>query len=204
MAVPSSILVADGSADCADAVAMLLASNGMRVTVAYDGQRAITLGACEHFDAAVMDVAMPGASGMAVARELRRSHGTSIKLVAYTAWPPSAAHDTAGASDFDEIVLKACHPMDLLRAISPECHGALLRSMQASGEQVRLQISLAHALLDTASLQRSPVRAAELRELVGRRAGAIERSLGGLLIAEVREAVLAELAALRRRIPSGT
>jgi DNA-binding response OmpR family regulator len=131
VATPESILVADGSRDCADAVAMMLAASGMRPTVAYDGQVAIALGTRERFDAAVMDLTMPGATGFAVASELRRVHGDSIKLIAYTAWPDSVAQKQHGWAAFDEVISKSSQPWELLRAVSPECYGAFLHALRA-------------------------------------------------------------------------
>lgn len=198
--MPESILVADGSQDCADAVAMMLASSGMRPTVAYDGQVAIALGTRERFDAAVMDLTMPGATGFTVAGELRRVHGESIKLIAYTAWPDSVAQKLQGPSTFDEVVSKSSEPWELLRAVSPECYGTFLRSMKASGERLRLEIGLANSLLDQAKFHRLPHRRAELHDLVSKRALFIEHSLRRLVITGERDALEARLDALLTRI----
>ena len=134
MATPESILVADGSRDCADAVAMMLAASGMRPTVAYDGQVAIALGTRERFHAAVMDLTLPGATGFTVASELRRVHGDSIKLIAYTAWPDSVALKEHGAAAFDAVISKSSEPWELLRAVSAECYAVHLRLARIGAE----------------------------------------------------------------------
>ena len=200
MPIPASILVADGSRDCADAVAMMLEENGMRAAVAYDGASALLLGSRERFDAAVMDIAIPGASSFEVAEVLRRRQGSSIRLVAYTAWPESVMRRTDGLAAFDEIVSKASDPLELLRAISLETYGALLRSMQASAEQLRLELSLAHGQLDRAWIARDEETREQLRSLVKKRLLFVERASSRLLMSDTREGIETELELLRARI----
>lgn len=200
MPIPASILVADGSRDCADAVAMMLAENGMRAAVAYDAPAAISLARREPFDAAVMDIAIPGACGLAVAEEVRRLRGPSIRLVAYTAWPDSVMRGTAAHATFDEVVSKTSDPLELLRAVSAECYGSLLRSMQASIDQLRLEIRLGHNLLDTARIAGPGEKREGLRALVEKRLVFVERAASRLLMSDVREAIEAECDVLRARI----
>ena len=200
MPIPASILVADGSRDCADAVAMMLAENGMRAAVAYDAPAAISLVMHEPFDAAVMDITIPGAGALGLAEEVRRLRGPSIRLVAYTAWPDSVTRGAGALATFDHVVSKACDPLDLLRAVSAETYGAVLRSMLATVEQLRLEITLAHNLLDTAWIVRRGQKRDELRSLVEKRLGFVERASSRLLMSEVREGIETQLEVLRARI----
>ena len=197
MSVPASILVADGSRDCADAVAMMLASNGMRASVAYDAPAALSLLAHEPFDGAVMDITIPGGSALEVAEECRRLRGGSIRLVAYTAWPASAARAPA---PFDQVVSKASDPLDLLRAISAETYGALLRSMQASANHLRIELQFADSLLDRAWLLQSAAQRQDLHAFVEKRMRFVESASRRLLMSEAREAIEADLGVLRARI----
>jgi DNA-binding response OmpR family regulator len=200
VSIPASILVADGSRDCADAVAMMLASNGMRAAVAYDAAAGMSLVARGHFDAAVTDLTLPGACGLSFAEELRRRCGRSIRLVAYTAWPASVARGAGADVTFDEVVSKASDPLELLRAVSAEAYGALLRSMQASVDDLRFDISLGHNLLDSAWTARTLARRRDLRGRVEKRLAAVERAAGRLLMADARAGIEAELEILRARI----
>lgn len=200
MPIPASILVADGSRDCADAVAMMLSENGMRTAVAYDAPAALSLCKREPFDGAVMDIAIPGACGLEVAEELRRLRGRSIRLVAYTAWPASVAHRAGADATFDEVVCKASDPLDLLRAVSAETYHALLRSMRASVEQLHLELKLAHSLLDTARIAGSPESREQLRALVEKRMRFVDHAASRLLMRDAREAIEADLAMLRARM----
>jgi len=201
VSVPASILVADGSRDCADAVAMMLASNGMRASVAYDAPAALSLVAHEPFDAVVMDIIIPGASGLEVAEECRRLRGRSTRLVAYTAWPAPAGHrGLAEGHPFDEVVSKASDPLDLLRAVSAETYCALVRSMKASLEHLHLELELAGSLLDRVWLLKSAAKRQELHAFVEKRMRFVELSARRLLISDAREAIEAELGVVRARM----
>jgi CheY-like chemotaxis protein len=200
---PASILVADPIRDCADAVVMMLSSSGLRACAVYDGTEAISMAAALKPDSAVLDLEMPGATGFEVARELRRTRGRAINLVAYTAWPAELVREKVTSAGFDELVPKTCDVMDLLRAVSPECYGDLLRSMQASAAQLRLQITLAHTLLDHAGVASTGKTRDDLRRLVETRVPTLEEALAHVMIASDRDTLRAELEALRRRVKPG-
>ena len=70
-----SVLVVDDNRDSADSMAMLLRMKGHRVQVAYSGAQALDFAErTEHIDVALIDIAMPGADGFTVLRELKRTH----------------------------------------------------------------------------------------------------------------------------------
>ncbi|WP_206956407.1 PAS domain-containing hybrid sensor histidine kinase/response regulator [Trinickia acidisoli] len=67
-----AVLVVDDNRDSADSMAMLLRMKGHRVQVAYSGAQALDVaGRAEHIDVALIDIAMPGADGFAVLRQLK-------------------------------------------------------------------------------------------------------------------------------------
>src|SRR5689334_21342647 len=85
-AIPPTIIVADADRDCANAVAMLLNGAGMSARVAYGGLAAIALADECQPASAVIDIAMPGVSGLDVARHLRARYDNDVRIVGYTAW----------------------------------------------------------------------------------------------------------------------
>jgi CheY-like chemotaxis protein len=69
-----NVLVVDDNCDSADSMAMLLRMKGHRVQVAYSGAQAVEAAEhAEHIDVALVDLAMPGADGFAVLRQLKRT-----------------------------------------------------------------------------------------------------------------------------------
>jgi PAS domain S-box-containing protein len=65
------VLIVDDNRDSADSMAMLIALKGHRVRVAYSGAQALNIARTERVDLALIDIAMPGADGFAVLRELK-------------------------------------------------------------------------------------------------------------------------------------
>ncbi|WP_437693720.1 adenylate/guanylate cyclase domain-containing protein [Sorangium sp. So ce176] len=68
-----AILVVDDSRGNRDVLCRVLQNNGFRAIAAEDGPRALGLAARERFDAVLLDVNMPGISGLGVLSALRQS-----------------------------------------------------------------------------------------------------------------------------------
>lgn len=68
---PLSVMVVDGSADAAESLALVLRSNGYRVTVATSGEDALRAAEEAMPDFALLDGRLPGLDGWEVARRLR-------------------------------------------------------------------------------------------------------------------------------------
>ncbi|WP_437821069.1 response regulator [Sorangium sp. So ce1078] len=68
-----AILVVDDSRGNRDVLCRVLQNNGFRAVAAEDGPRALGLAARERFDAVLLDVNMPGISGLGVLSALRQS-----------------------------------------------------------------------------------------------------------------------------------
>lgn len=104
----------DDNRDAADSLATLLGMAGAEVAVAYDGARALELVETFQPRAAVLDLGMPGMSGLDVARRIRERHADSeCALIALTGWGQAAdrqmtrdagfCHHLTKPVDFDEM-----------------------------------------------------------------------------------------------------
>ncbi|MFM0204092.1 response regulator [Paraburkholderia fungorum] len=88
---PVRVLVVDDSCPSADALSAYLHAGGLSVRTVYHGSDALREAKAWIPDCIVLDVAMPGLSGIGVAAALRRIGATGkIPLLAFTAF------DTAG------------------------------------------------------------------------------------------------------------
>jgi CheY-like chemotaxis protein len=86
-AVPVRVLVVDDSRPSADALSAYLQAGGMSVRTVYHGSDAVREAKAWLPDCIVLDVAMPGLSGIGVAAALRRIEATGkIPLLAFTAF----------------------------------------------------------------------------------------------------------------------
>jgi PAS domain S-box-containing protein len=117
------VLIADDNRDGADVLAMALGLAGHQVRVAYDGCSA--LAAAREFlpDVALLDVAMPGLDGHALARALRaESCGRDILLCALTGWGQDQDRLRALEAGFDHHFTKPID-MDAVEALLSEGAG---------------------------------------------------------------------------------
>jgi hypothetical protein len=69
---PRRILVVDDQGDVADVFAALLEKLGQQVQVAYDGETALEIALEQRPQIAILDVAMPGMTGVELAQPLRK------------------------------------------------------------------------------------------------------------------------------------
>lgn len=111
-ALPPRVLVVDDFIDSADALAAFLANTGFDTRVAYNGCDALKIANEWRPDSIVLDIAMPGVSGLAVARTLRESPATAqVPLLAYTACETGDNYAELRASGFDGVCEKPIDPL---------------------------------------------------------------------------------------------
>lgn len=100
------ILVVDDNEDNAHIIRDYLEAKGYPITVAYNGDEAITLFQQTKPSIVLLDVMMPGRDGWQVCRELKTSaSGKSIRVVMVTAlqdWMDKRQALETGADDFVE------------------------------------------------------------------------------------------------------
>jgi CheY-like chemotaxis protein len=116
------ILVVDDEEDIRSMLGIVLAGEGWQVDEAPGGAEAIALCAATAFDVVVLDLRMPGLSGLDVARELT-STGFRGRLVLFSAYVDSAVErecEELGIAVVDKVdwygLVDACRAAAPLRA----------------------------------------------------------------------------------------
>ena len=111
------VLVVDDDADIRDLVALKLQASGLEVHTANDGISGLELATQGPFDAIVLDVMMPGMSGIDVLQAMRSAGNTTpvILLTAKTQEYDVEAGFNAGATDY---VTKPFSPRELLARVN--------------------------------------------------------------------------------------
>lgn len=108
------VLVADDNHDAAVALALWLGFDGHLVQTAADGPTALRLARDFKPDVALLDLGMPGITGLELAGVLRAEHWASgLRLVAVSGWGDDASRQLALAAGFDEHVTKPAEPEHL-------------------------------------------------------------------------------------------
>jgi DNA-binding response OmpR family regulator len=131
------ILVVEDDLVIADAVSRRLVSEGFTVDAVHDGPAAVAAGAATRYDAAVLDVMLPGLDGLEVCRRLQAQ------------WPLPVLMLTARADETDRIVglsvgaddylIKPFSPRELVARVR-----ALLRRVERAAQLAQAQLAAAN------------------------------------------------------------
>ena len=109
------VLVVEDDEKLAAQLAAALGAAGFAVDVEHDGREAAFAGSVEPYDAAVLDLGLPGQDGVSVLREWREGgcHWPVLVLTARNRWSDKLASFDAGADDYltkpfmtEEVVLR--------------------------------------------------------------------------------------------------
>jgi CheY-like chemotaxis protein len=115
-----SVLVADDCRDATDSLSILLQLWGHDVRVAYSGRAALALAVADRPDVLLLDLAMPGMDGCALARQIRRHPSLDGSLlVAVTGYADEVHRRIGRAAGFNRFLVKPVDPSameELLRA----------------------------------------------------------------------------------------
>jgi len=118
------VLVVDDNVDAAQSLALLLQATGHAVRVAYDGPSAVDAALAFCPDMAVIDIGLPGISGLEVARRIRKlATIDSIVLVAMTGYGQAADRTNSLAAGFDHHLVKPAdftQVQKILSALAPK------------------------------------------------------------------------------------
>lgn len=116
---PLQVLVVDDNNNITSTLAALLGRWGYEVLSATDGPAALELARRCHPDLVLLDIAMPGMDGYAVAAQLRQDPGTATaRIVAITGHGHREDQARALVSGFDSHLTKPVQPKALRRALS--------------------------------------------------------------------------------------
>lgn len=105
------ILLVDDYADALDVWTLYLKMCGFDVDAATDGLAALEMVRRQCPDAAILDLELPGLSGLDLARRLRcDERASAIPLIAMTGHSQRARIDEALAAGFNLVITKPCDP----------------------------------------------------------------------------------------------
>ena len=113
-----TILVADDDRDIRELVVFKLEQSGYGVIEAEDGAAALVAARLHRPDLCVLDVMMPGLSGVEVIRELRRDQGCAdVKVILLTARAQEADVETGFSVGADDYVVTPFSPRELVSRV---------------------------------------------------------------------------------------
>src|SRR5260370_15980380 len=112
------VLIADENVDDREMYKQFLVTRGYLVSVASDGQEAVTRALNERFDIVVLDLALPKLDGIQVVTQLRSFTSTSrLPVVTLSAQTGQHVRAAAVAAGTDRALEKPLPPQDLESAI---------------------------------------------------------------------------------------
>lgn len=104
------VLVVDDNHDEAETLAQILEMRGHEVAVAHDGPGAVASALADRPDVVLCDIGLPGMDGYEVARKLRASSASHIRLVAVSGYAQPEDVARATEAGFDAHVAKPPDP----------------------------------------------------------------------------------------------
>jgi CheY-like chemotaxis protein len=110
------VLLVEDNQGLLDTLADVLGSAGMEVGKALDAPEAVGMLAREHYDVAIVDMILPGSSGVEVVRKLKES-SPATRIVICTAYYDNQLLPQARALGVDETVQKPADPAALIALI---------------------------------------------------------------------------------------
>jgi two-component system alkaline phosphatase synthesis response regulator PhoP len=173
----NKILLVEDEPDLVLMLADRLRAEGYFVETAGDGEKALELLAGRAFDLVILDIMLPGKSGIEVCRELRQL-GIAVPVLMLTARSQPVDKVVGLKIGADDYVTKPFEMMELLARVE-----ALLRRAQATGHggpvhefgSVRLNVRAAEVLRDGKPVALSAREFQLLRYLIEHRGAAITR-----------------------------
>lgn len=115
---PTSFLVVEDNHDSAETMAALLELDGHRVRVAFDGRQALDLALHEAPRVVLLDIGLPGLSGLEVARRMRATPSLAdTMIIGMSGYAQAGDRTAAGEAGFDAHLAKPAEVSDVYRAI---------------------------------------------------------------------------------------
>ncbi|MER7280842.1 response regulator transcription factor [Dactylosporangium sp. CA-052675] len=114
----TAILVADDDMDIRDLVAFKLEQAGYEVVAVDNGLAALTAATENPPDLVVLDVMMPGMSGIDVCRQLRQEQGTkALPIILLTARAQEGDVEVGFGAGADDYIVKPFSPRELVSRV---------------------------------------------------------------------------------------
>ena len=113
------VLVVDDNHDAAESMAQLLAMNGHEVCVAHDGPAALEAVQKFQADLVLLDIGLPGLSGLEVAKRIRQIPALAdVTLVAMTGYGQETDHRNSKEAGFDHHLVKPANFNEISRILA--------------------------------------------------------------------------------------
>lgn len=113
-----SVLIADDDTDIRDLVQFKLEQAGFEVTAVDNGLAALSAARRDPPDLVVLDVMMPGMSGIDVCQELRRDqHTAGLPIILLTARAQEGDVEIGFGVGADDYIVKPFSPRELLNRV---------------------------------------------------------------------------------------
>ncbi|HVJ69231.1 MAG TPA: response regulator, partial [Caulifigura sp.] len=113
------ILVVDDNRDAANTLSMLLRISKHKVSTAYDGHSAVEEFQKSGPDVVLMDIGLPGMSGLEAAQAIRAlPGGQEVALVAMTGWGQDEDRQKTKEAGFDRHLVKPVERAALLELLA--------------------------------------------------------------------------------------
>lgn len=115
------VLVVDDDRDSVDMLAFILRDEGHIVHGVYTGNEVLPAARILRPDAIILDIAIPGMSGYAVAQVIRSSFsaGRPLMIAISGMWKEAPDRRVAGLVGFDHHLVKPCAPDELIGLLKP-------------------------------------------------------------------------------------
>jgi DNA-binding response OmpR family regulator len=140
------VLIADDDAVVRDVVRRYLERDGLEVRVAGDGSEALRVLGTERIDVAVLDVMMPGPSGLSLCRTLRQGGDYTVPVILLTALGEEDDRIAGLEAGADDYLTKPFSPRELALRVR-----SVLRRTPAPPSTVPLEITVGQLTVSTAS-----------------------------------------------------
>ena len=112
------ILLADDTSDTRELYKMYFTGRGFRVLTADNGETAVRVAEDSRPDVIVMDLAMPGMSGITATKRIKTSlRSRRCRVIIFTGFPDRAMEQGALEAGADAFLTKPCLPEDLERHV---------------------------------------------------------------------------------------
>lgn len=168
------ILVVDDEREITDLVALYLEGEGYQVQKCYTGTEAMAYVESKSFDLAVLDIMLPGASGLTVCRRIREKHNYPVIML--TAKGEETDKITGLALGADDYITKPFLPLELVARVKAQLRRYIRYNTGVQKEEEVLSVSglvlnvrTHECVLNERSLTLTPTEFSILRILVQRK-----------------------------------